>query len=702
MKKYILLLLIWILWINTALWASHCSDSNISYLKEQLNLCKSEWYICNLSTSEIENLIEQEESRYQECLKEESRINNFNTLLEKANSAFDNGNYKEAISLYKAMKNYDDWTNTKTLNNAIWRCYFNIWNEAFNKKDYNLAISNYKECLNLVPDDPSTLYNIWISYVYLWDAQAITYLDKAKSLASDSELIENIKKVYPQAQRLAELEESKKHQRTNDPLAYKQYYLSWLNIFSAREKLPLHSTQVIIAIIDDWVDTAHPDLSENIRTNQSEISWNWLDDDKNGYIDDIHWRNFTDNSGILNVKGKHWTMVAGIIAWKLNNNIWIAWITPNVKIIPLVVGDIWGKADGYYIAKAIDYAIDNWANIINISLWGDRWDYKDIYSEYFKKANEKGIIVVVAAWNWDNDTSENSNWINTSVNKISPVCDEVNEKTVIWVWALKTDGTLTKRSNFGSCVDVYSFWEEVYSTTVNSFEKEETRENEPYNYWAWTSFAAPMIAWIIGLWYNIYWKIDPTTVFDALKNAREGNTINTVKYLNNLSATIGELNQAITWMHEKGLTIHDTPKTFKYANPLRRDEAAKFFVQYAKEVLWKKPDYNKENCNFKDLDKAWSDLRNIAIESCQLWLFQWSNWYFKPDSQLSNAQAITVFMRLLKGYMDESWSHYANKYFSEAWNLGLISWTALGNRNNFDISATRWDVALMLYRWRNK
>ena len=116
-------------------------------------------------------------------------------------------------------------------------------------------------------------------------------------------------------------------------------------------------------------------------------------------------------------------MVAGIIAWKLNNNIWIAWITPNVKIIPLVVGDIWGKADGYYIAKAIDYAIDNWANIINISLWGDRWDYKDIYSEYFKKANEKGIIVVVAAWNWDNDTSENSNWINTYVNKISPVCD---------------------------------------------------------------------------------------------------------------------------------------------------------------------------------------------------------------------------------------------------------------------------------------
>jgi hypothetical protein len=38
-------------------------------------------------------------------------------------------------------------------------------------------------------------------------------------------------------------------------------------------------------------------------------------------------------------------------------------------------------------------------------------------------------------------------------------------------------------------------------------------------------------------------------------------------------------------MHEKGLTIHDTPNTFKYANPLRRDEAAKFFVQYAKEVL---------------------------------------------------------------------------------------------------------------------
>lgn len=163
---------------------------------------------------------------------------------------------------------------------------------------------------------------------------------------------------------------------------------------------------------------------------------------------------------------------------------------------------------------------------------------------------------------------------------------------------------------------------------------------------------------------------------------------------------IPELNQAILWMYEKWLTIFNEPESFMASRWLRRDEAAKFYVQYAKQVMWKTPDYSKQWCDFKDLDEAWSDLKDIIVESCQLWLFQWNKWKFMPTQQLTNAQAITVFMRLREWYKDETGSHFANNYYESAHAQWFLFDTPLDYRENFDIYTTRWDVAKMLFRWQ--
>ena len=137
----------------------------------------------------------------------------------------------------------------------------------------------------------------------------------------------------------------------------------------------------------------------------------------------------------------------------------------------------------------------------------------------------------------------------------------------------------------------------------------------------------------------------------------DGNSINNNSIENKVESyqiNKSEIEQAINWMYDKWLTVFNEPISFHAYNWLRRDEAAKFFVKYAKEVMGMIPDYSKQWCSFKDLDQAWSDLKDIIVESCQLWLFQWNKWKFMPTQQLTNAQAITVFMRLREWYKDES------------------------------------------------
>jgi len=130
-----------------------------------------------------------------------------------------------------------------------------------------------------------------------------------------------------------------------------------------------------------------------------------------------------------------------------------------------------------------------------------------------------------------------------------------------------------------------------------------------------------------------------------------------------------QLDGAVSWMHSNWLTKFDNASDFMSTQSLRRDEATKFFVQYAKESLGLSPDTSK-SCNFTDLDKARPDLKDLIKESCQLGLFQWYNWKFMPTQSLTNAQAITVLIRMIDGNKEWNSMTLGTKVF---WKSSIIT-----------------------------
>ncbi len=210
------------------------------------------------------------------------------------------------------------------------------------------------------------------------------------------------------------------------------------------------SSEVIVAVIDDGIYTGHPDLDSNMWINFNEIEGNGKDDDNNGYIDDRWGWDFVSDSKDMTTLGTHGTMVAGIIGSESNNNTGVTGINWNVKLMPIIACDDIG-CDDDSIKKGIKYAVDNGADIINLSLGGDVFNYSDNFNEIIKYAFDKNVLVVVAAGNGD---IEGGIGRNLNVTKVSPVRNDSNQNMVLGVGAIDINNEITSWSNYGNCVDI--------------------------------------------------------------------------------------------------------------------------------------------------------------------------------------------------------------------------------------------------------
>lgn len=160
----------------------------------------------------------------------------------------------------------------------------------------------------------------------------------------------------------------------------------------------------VVAVIDSGLDLTHPDGPEFLWTNAKEVPDNGKDDDNNGYVDDVCGWNFLDENNDLTDRKGHGTFVAGIIAARTNNGLAIAGVDPGAQVMALKVVNENGKADSLNIYRALRYAADHGARVINISLAG--LGVSKLEKAGIEYAHAKGCVIVIAAGNHSRDVSD--------------------------------------------------------------------------------------------------------------------------------------------------------------------------------------------------------------------------------------------------------------------------------------------------------
>ena len=341
---------------------------------------------------------------------------------------------------------------------------------------------------------------------------------------------------------------------SNDPLLNRQWHLfntglvkedrpnQWIaapNVdILAPEAWKLGFTADIpIAIIDMGIDITHPDLIQNLWTNPKEIAGNGIDDDNNGYTDDIHGWNFAaPDGGSSEVKygpGKdsHGTHVAGIAGARGNNGIGVSGVAWETQLMTLDVVNGGGGALREHQAEAIRYAVDNGAKVINMSLGGNKKvspkeflnnDLDVDVKEALQYAYDNDVFIAMAAGN------EGSEYTNRSrYNNIGDLDEYVSNPAIYSemfgniasVSALNAEGKIADYSSYGENVSIIApggyagnvyigdndAGDPVYTTTKNtqilSTVAVGTGDSDDpnYGYMQGTSMASPVIAGMAAL-----------------------------------------------------------------------------------------------------------------------------------------------------------------------------------------------------------
>ncbi|WKZ29600.1 MAG: S8 family peptidase [Patescibacteria group bacterium] len=302
----------------------------------------------------------------------------------------------------------------------------------------------------------------------------------------------------------------------NDPLYGAQWYAKAIGLPEAWN-FAKGSPTVRVAILDTGIDLSHPDLKDRFWTNRGEVPNDGIDNDRNGYIDDVRGWDFVDRDNDpnpdLDDPGQteavnHGTLVAGLIGAAGNNNEGVAGINWNIEMIPLRVLDGAGSGRTDNVEAAIRYAIAQKVDVINLSFSGA--GYSNFLVEAMRDAYRAGIVVVVAAGN-EGDTERGGN---LNVYPSYPVCyrGALGEEILIGVSALDGQDRHSSFSSYGlQCITVSAPGENIMTTQV--YRPGQTGYTKPYGSgWSGSSLAAPLVSGLAALLLSINPALTPAEV----------------------------------------------------------------------------------------------------------------------------------------------------------------------------------------------
>lgn len=317
-----------------------------------------------------------------------------------------------------------------------------------------------------------------------------------------------------------------------DPLSQKQWGMLDNKVQDAW-KITTGNPNLIVAVIDTGVDYTHPDLLPNMWRNSGETGkdsqgkakeTNGIDDDKNGFVDDVVGYDFVSNDGLpydlaattsseVLFKGLnpgHGTHCAGNVAAKANNGIGINGVAPDVKIMAVRFLSEKGSGTTADAIKAVKYALDNGAKVLSNSWGSDGEDPNEAeenkaLQDVIKLANDKGVLFIAAA---GNSSTDNDNSDKKSVPASYPF------ENIISVAAIDINDGLASFSGYGATsVDIGAPGVKIFSTVPGNRYQDAIAAGLAN--WDGTSMATPIVAGAAAL----YWSAYPNKTMAEVKKA---------------------------------------------------------------------------------------------------------------------------------------------------------------------------------------
>ncbi len=264
----------------------------------------------------------------------------------------------------------------------------------------------------------------------------------------------------------------------DDPLFPQQWALVRPDVLGAAQAWQQSTGEgVTVAILDTGADLGHPDLAGALWTNPGEVAGNGLDDDHDGYVDDVHGVDLVNGDGDPSDDEGHGTHVAGVVAERAGNHIGGVGLAYGAQVMVIKVLDSQRAGDANDIATGIRYALAHGARIVNASINGD--GVSRVLQTALGEASAAGALVVCSAGNDARD-----------IDAVPSYPASYPDASVIAVAAESRDGSLPSFSNRGATtVDVAAPGEDILSTALGG----------GYELRSGTSTAAPFVTATLAL-----------------------------------------------------------------------------------------------------------------------------------------------------------------------------------------------------------